>query len=176
MKKAILLSFLSLMMFFSSGCNQQKINQPPTTTTTEVQMLQDLSVSTTQSIDFLEENCQLQDGGANIWECSGLYNYPGGPQKFEKDCRSIGYLFDCSGMCASGKCYLLASRNKNCLGSGDCESGWCKPIDENCVSGCSGRCSESFPPNQCSSAEIFTFKAIENGKIVERQAGGALCD
>jgi hypothetical protein len=174
MRKLIVLFSLLLGIVFLSGCGQQQIKQTQFTTTTPV--VKDLATSTTSAINFLEENCELQDGGANIWECSGLYNYSGGPRKFEEDCVAIGYLFDCSGLCAVGRCYLLSSRNKTCLESEDCESGWCKPVDDDCTAGCSGSCSGSFPPDQCSSAEIFTFKAIERGEIVDKQAGGALCD
>ena len=129
-----------------------------------------------QVTKFLEKYCQRQDPGINIWECDRLYAYPGGPGKFEEDCNAIGYLFDCRGKCNNGQCYFFSSKDKTCSDSKDCESGWCKPIDENCITNCTGSCSENLPPDICSATEIFTFKAIENGKITDKQAGGAFCD
>ena len=177
MKKLFALSIILLGAIFLAGCGQRQTSQTRSSTLPpSVQQSAQPVTPTAQAKKFLEKYCQRQNDESNIWECSELYNYPGGPQKFTDDCHAIGYLFDCSGMCASGRCYLLSTRNKTCSGSKDCESGLCKPQDESCATNCVGNCSENFPPNQCSSTKIFKFKAIENGKIINKQAGGALCD
>lgn len=130
----------------------------------------------TSDTRFLEKYCQKDDHDRNLWECSNLYNYSGGPTKFREDCQVIGYSFYCHGMCGDGKCYLFdESEGKSCQRSKDCESKWCKPVDETCTENCDGKCSGELPPNICTSVERFTFKALEKGKIIDKKAGGAAC-
>lgn len=134
------------------------------------------SCSRDDKTSFLKKYCTRPNAESNVWECSGLHKYPGGIAEFKKACSSIGYKFDCSGMCLSGTCYSFPSGGKDCSGSKGCESGWCKPVDDKCIKNCTGTCSEEYPPNICTAAKIFTFKAMEDSKVVDKQAGGALCD
>lgn len=125
---------------------------------------------------FLEQYCEKDDPDMNLWKCPNLYNYSGGPTKFKEDCQAIGYLFYCHGMCGDGKCYLFnESAGKTCTRSKDCESKWCQPIDETCIENCEGICSSELPPNICTSVKTFTFKKVENGKVIDKKAGGSVC-
>ncbi len=182
--KNLLLIFLLYFLVLLTGCSPQKINEA--SPNEQIQAVQSNEVNepinsiqqeeelTAQTEEFLNKNCRREDDKSHIWECVGLYNYLGGPNKFGEDCEAIGYIFHCDGNCGGGRCYLLSSRNKDCNKADDCESGWCQPVDENCTADCVGKCSGFFPPNPCSVSQIF--KAVENGIVVSKQAGGALCD
>ena len=168
--------YLSFFTFFFAGCSnsiqtQQLLHITHTVTG---------STWSTLSVwipPVLKEYCKRKSEKDFIWECIGLYNYPGGPQAFGDACKKAGFQFHCEWNCGGGECYIFASSGKTCSYSTDCESNYCVPIDKDCKDEkCFGACSSHLPPNHCSSAEIFHFPIIENNKVLMKKAGGAICD
>jgi len=135
-----------------------------------------LFLKLTSASRFLGQYCQKEDPEINLWTCPNLYNYSGSPTKFKEDCQALGYTFYCHGMCGDGKCYSFTeSEGKTCTRSKDCESNWCQPVDETCTENCEGTCSSELPPSICTSVERFTFKKVEKGKVIDKNAGGSVC-
>lgn len=121
---------------------------------------------------FLNKYCKKSKmyEGENTWLCLNINEYPGGREKFINNCESFNYTFKCAGnMCQKGLCYITSTKNKICLNSKECESKWCKPINEECVKNCTGECSEHNQPTTCSQVNKKKYKVIENGLVTIKE-------
>lgn len=130
--------------------------------------------------DFIKEYCRQDSNNPLLSTCTNWKNnmntYKEGNKQFVQECLKRGYQINKVGPVVPLElvsCSRFLDAEKTCFDSGDCASGWCKPLDQQCQENCTGTCSGINKPGECD--PVQKISEIKAGKAVSEDIGGKDC-